>query len=217
MQSFRQHRRFGENVRAQYERNRHRFEESEKGTASITPEGFTNSDNSTTLPSTNTASTDSPETPSQSSSKTAVPLGGREPDLEKTGSATDDAHLQNRIIDRDGDTAHLDDAATDFDAHTRQAEKDIPPTRDNEDGRGRQYEEIRTATGSQRPVTRSRTASRVGSVLSRVGTRMHLTMTGVDLKTRTKENDHVFVVGYEGPDDELNPHNWSRWTRGLAT
>lgn len=40
-------------------------------------------------------------------------------------------------------------------------------------------------------------------------------MTGVDVHTpMTNEKghgtgDHVFVVGYQGPDDELDPHNWS--------
>lgn len=43
---------------------------------------------------------------------------------------------------------------------------------------------------------------------------IHATLTGVATRTLTGSDRQVYVVGYEGDDDELNPHNWStarRW------
>ena len=53
-----------------------------------------------------------------------------------------------------------------------------------------------------------------------IGTALGTTLTGIAVRDRsTKEggSGKVFVVGYEGPDDILNPHNWSKWTRFAAT
>ena len=51
-----------------------------------------------------------------------------------------------------------------------------------------------------------------------LGTRLGATMTGIEVRDRTtREGERVFVVGYEGDDDPLNPHNWSFVTRMGAT
>ena len=54
-----------------------------------------------------------------------------------------------------------------------------------------------------------------------LGTKLGTTMTGIDVRDRTtregKSGGRVFVVGYEGDDDPLNPHNWSFVTRMGAT
>ena len=52
------------------------------------------------------------------------------------------------------------------------------------------------------------------------GTAMGKTLTGIDVRDRsTKEggNGKVFVVGYEGENDIMDPHNWSLATRFAAT
>ena len=52
------------------------------------------------------------------------------------------------------------------------------------------------------------------------GTAMGKTLTGIDVRDRsTKEggNGKVFVVGYEGENDIMDPHNWSLSTRFAAT
>ena len=52
------------------------------------------------------------------------------------------------------------------------------------------------------------------------GTAMGKTLTGIDVRDRsTKEggNGKVFVVGYEGKNDIMDPHNWSLSTRFAAT
>jgi len=54
------------------------------------------------------------------------------------------------------------------------------------------------------------------------GTRLGLTLTGINVRDRTtKEGGQnagkVFVVGYEGANDNLDPHNWSFKKRVLVT
>lgn len=49
------------------------------------------------------------------------------------------------------------------------------------------------------------------------GHALHHTLTGIATRTLTGTNDQVFVVGYEGDDDDLNPHNWSYLRRWLVT
>ena len=53
------------------------------------------------------------------------------------------------------------------------------------------------------------------------GTALGETLTGIAVRSRTTheggKGDRVFVVGYEGEDDVLNPHNWSYATRVGAT
>ena len=53
-----------------------------------------------------------------------------------------------------------------------------------------------------------------------LGTTPGPTLTGIDVRDRsTKEGGEgkVFVVGYDGEKDILNPHNWSTWTKVGAT
>lgn len=71
-----------------------------------------------------------------------------------------------------------------------------------------------TQTHDARPNTQSRQSS----TLRTFGTRMGNALTGVDVRDRStnegRGEEQVFVVNWEGDDDELNPHNWSsakRW------
>ena len=62
-------------------------------------------------------------------------------------------------------------------------------------------------------ITTARTKQSMGTV---IGT----TLTGIEVRQRnTKEGGGgtVFVVGYEGENDSMNPHNWSKITRIGAT
>ena len=53
------------------------------------------------------------------------------------------------------------------------------------------------------------------------GTHLGLTLTGVDVRSRTTIEDkslgRVFIVGFDGPDDPSNPHNWSITKRVILT
>lgn len=54
----------------------------------------------------------------------------------------------------------------------------------------------------------------------RMGTAFGTTLTGIDVRDRGTEeagDGRVFVVGYEGENDMMNPHNWSFSTRLAAT
>ena len=70
--------------------------------------------------------------------------------------------------------------------------------------------ECRTPLGA---VTTTRTKQSMGTA---IGT----TLTGIEVRQRnTKEGGggNVFVVGYEGENDTMNPHNWSKITKIGAT
>ncbi|KAI9837023.1 MAG: hypothetical protein M1819_000672 [Sarea resinae] len=52
------------------------------------------------------------------------------------------------------------------------------------------------------------------------GTALGNTLTGIDVRDRTThegQSGKVFVVGYHGDEDSLNPHNWSTFVRIRAT
>lgn len=75
------------------------------------------------------------------------------------------------------------------------------------------------ASGLDRPgmLDRAETARTQHSM----GTTLGTALTGIHVRDRTTreggEKGRVFVVGYEGEDDSLNPHNWSFVTRWAAT
>ena len=63
--------------------------------------------------------------------------------------------------------------------------------------------------------------SRQSTTQQSIGTALGEALTGINVRRRrTKEGGgqgDVFVVGYEGENDHLNPHNWSRLTKIAAT
>lgn len=87
------------------------------------------------------------------------------------------------------------------------------------------YEPIRISSSSiSSASTHSAAPDRLAAVSTHrthtsTGATMGQTLTGVDMHTpHTNERghdsgSHVFVVGYQGLDDTLNPHNWSRSRR----
>lgn len=87
------------------------------------------------------------------------------------------------------------------------------------------YEPIRISSSSiSSASTHSAPPDRLATVSTHrtqtsTGATMGQTLTGVDMHTpHTNERghdsvSHVFVVGYQGLDDTLNPHNWSRSRR----
>lgn len=72
--------------------------------------------------------------------------------------------------------------------------------------------------GRERPdmIRRATTESRKS-----LGTNLGRALTGIDVRESTKTegggSGKVFVVGYEGDNDIMNPHNWSLATRIGAT
>nr|KAK5438411.1 hypothetical protein LTR18_008933 [Exophiala xenobiotica] len=76
-----------------------------------------------------------------------------------------------------------------------------------------------TSTTMSHPQDMTMTAA---STRSTIGASLGRMLTGVEVRTR-KTNEggpdqrKVFVVGYQGPDDPLNPHNWSITKRTCTT
>ena len=72
-----------------------------------------------------------------------------------------------------------------------------------------------------RPTNRSIFATNLGRMTTRssFATNLGRVLTGVDVRRRTPEEGtgEVFVVGYEGEHDPLNPHNWPFSKRLRAT
>lgn len=75
-----------------------------------------------------------------------------------------------------------------------------------------------------------RSDPRLGEALSKastrslhtVGTALGHSLTGINVRDRTTKEGgdrqrQVFVVGFEGDDDEMNPHNWSHLKRIRST
>lgn len=76
----------------------------------------------------------------------------------------------------------------------------------------------RVSQGGEAPEDMSR-ASTVPTRKS-IGTALGTTMTGIDVRDRSTNeggDGKVFVVGYEGDNDMMNPHSWSFFTRMAAT
>jgi hypothetical protein len=57
--------------------------------------------------------------------------------------------------------------------------------------------------------------------LQLTGTHLGIALTGVDVRSRTTIEDqtlgNVFVVGFDGPQDPENPHNWPIFKRIIVT
>jgi len=100
-------------------------------------------------------------------------------------------------------------------------EEEEHPSRDERE----ELERVPTAQASIMPLSSAQTKdarpnpqSRQSSTLRTWGTRMGISLTGVDVRDRSTNEgggeEQVFVVNWDGDDDDLNPHNWSsakRW------
>jgi Major Facilitator Superfamily len=107
-------------------------------------------------------------------------------------------------------------------------EKDIElgDVSSEDDGRELSGSTTRESSSSDRPrpvlSTVTTRDSKAGSHLGNMGTRLGNAMTGVDVRLRTtneggREKGKLFIVGFAGPDDPLNPHNWSKTRRMIIT
>ena len=104
--------------------------------------------------------------------------------------------------------------------------QDHPKTHDSEKQEESEgYAPIQTASVGRR-ASQSGQASEDMSRATTVptgkslGTALGTTLTGIEVRDRsTKEggDGRVFVVGYEGDNDMMNPHNWSFGARFAAT
>ncbi|KAK4694731.1 hypothetical protein P7C71_g2899, partial [Lecanoromycetidae sp. Uapishka_2] len=193
MQSFLQYKRFGKHVERQYQRDRSKAEalaqldDSNSASPSSSNEGALGAQ------------------PTQAQNQTDEDT--RDPEKGEQGLSP---ILQEQVQAQD----HVDHGAID-------SEK---PREQSVAGGG--FEPIRAAPPSGRSGSVRREEedhmSRASTVATRksMGTALGTTLTGIDVRDRsTREGGEgkVFVVGYEGENDPMNPHNWSFVTRFGAT
>ena len=72
--------------------------------------------------------------------------------------------------------------------------------------------------GGEVPENMSRTST--VQTKKSMGTALGTSLTGIEIRDRSTQeggDGKVFVVGYEGENDIMNPHNWSYLTRFAAT
>ncbi|KAK3168480.1 hypothetical protein OEA41_004928 [Lepraria neglecta] len=120
-----------------------------------------------------------------------------------------------------GEQAAGGDAATQAQDHTQTED----PEKQLAEKDGGSFEPIHSApSGREGSMAgeESEHMSRASTVATRrsLGTALGTTLTGIDVRDRsTKEGGQgkVFVVGYEGEKDIMDPHNWSFTTRIGAT
>ncbi|KAI9879166.1 MAG: hypothetical protein M1830_009365 [Pleopsidium flavum] len=80
-----------------------------------------------------------------------------------------------------------------------------------------------TAQSAAPSVERLGTLNRADTIKTQhsIGTNLGTALTGINVRDRTTREGggkgRVFVVGYEGECDSMNPHNWSFTTRWAAT
>lgn len=77
------------------------------------------------------------------------------------------------------------------------------------------------ATGEATHMSHALSRASTTATRKSIGTALGTTLTGINVRDRTthegKEGGKVFVVGYEGDHDIMDPHNWSFLTRIGAT
>ncbi|OJD35748.1 mfs general substrate transporter [Diplodia corticola] len=99
----------------------------------------------------------------------------------------------------------------------QEEQPDAAPTADAE-----QLDHHAAAT-TEEPAERTpspRPPSTTSRALQPVGTALGHALTGVSVRSRTSSQHpggKIFIVGYEGAHDPLNPHNWAYGTRVFAT
>ncbi len=99
------------------------------------------------------------------------------------------------------------------------------PEKEEEQAQSQGYANICVARTARRPslgreASDGMTKATTVATEKSEGTALGTTLTGIDVRNRsTKEggDGKVFVVGYEGENDIMNPHNWRFSTRLAAT
>lgn len=200
MQSFFQYRRFLIHLENQYERDR------EKTAALVQQQRSARHQSLAASAPSTSSSPSSSEEPSKKSSKSPLPdVGGDHRDLEKgEGSPSpSSASPPPRIDGPISSTREKTGAPIDAD---KAGHSTLP------------VEPAEPAEELAEPTPQLSRHSTLHTTPSATGTALGIALTGVSVRSRSPaRGGKVFVVGYEGPNDSLNPHNWSYATRIFAT
>ncbi|KAF2091218.1 MFS general substrate transporter [Saccharata proteae CBS 121410] len=202
MQSFRQYRRFRTHLERQYERDREKAAALAQARRSQRPISPVPSNTST----------------SSSSSSEFPDTADDERDLERAEGARE--MYTNPYADEHTTSHETPTAAAPAGALTGYAEKDQEQEMEKEETEGSPSSAEHTEPASNRPPSSLKRRS-TRHTLHTVGTALGITMTGVSVRSWKEQTEEkrrrAFVVGYEGPNDPLNPHNWGFGIRIWAT
>ena len=191
MQSFKQYRQFGEHVRERYERD-------EEKARVLAPSANSSTSNLTPLTATNSTYTVRNDTG---------------PDLEAAESSANKPNGPSQGV---GGQTSLFPSIGALNAPPESNQRSLSWSLPEGSSRRQERPPV-----SRRPTNRSILATNLGRVTTRssFATNLGRVLTGIDVRHRTPEEGtgEVFVVGYEGEHDPLNPHNWPFSRRLLAT
>ncbi|KAM0162969.1 hypothetical protein ACHAQE_003544 [Botrytis cinerea] len=225
MQSYLTYKRFGKLTEAQFERDRWRAEALERGNKDLQSENRNLDVNGRNGLGGNRHSSSSSSSSDNTGSSSASELHTH--DVEKAERGISKAPSLNSST---GENVYREKN----DAEHEQEQDD---ENGNANGNARSEPLDRIATRATAHTTRS-FGTRLGYTLTGIEVRElseQLTRTRTAAKTKTqsksKQNSHpndaenekegpretVFVVGYEGSKDHMDPHNWSLWRRGFCT
>ena len=191
MQSFLQHRRFKKHVTRQFERDKEKAEALRRGNAEL--------DLSPSVSPTTTAN------PSPASTDESIDT--RDPEKGEHSNGHDLEHDPEKGELSSGlESEHDLEESEQFNDHDPEKEEsDFPPTAEE------------AMDGSPTHISRASTAATQPTM----GTALGTALTGIHVRDRTTieggDKGKVFVVGYEGQHDNMDPHNWSFLLRLRAT
>lgn len=222
MQSYLTYKRFGRLTEAQFERDRLRAEALERGNKDV-HSGNLNLD----LVVNRRDGSGGLHSSSSSSSSSS----------DDTGSSATELHTHDiEKAERGIPNAPSLDSYAEENPYKEKNDADQEEEQDDESGNARSETLDRIATRATAHTTRS-FGTRLGYTLTGIEVRElseQLTRTRTASKTKSSsgksphandtgnakqggERETVFVVGYEGSNDHMNPHNWSMWRRGFCT
>ncbi|EKG13869.1 hypothetical protein MPH_08962 [Macrophomina phaseolina MS6] len=219
MQSFFQYRRFRTNLKKQYERDREK-------TAALAQQhrGRHGISQAASRSSTSFSSSEDSSSGSSSSSKSPLPAISNDHRDPEKGEGSHSHHSASapppfnstnvRTAPRhEGDAIRTEDVPA-----LNHATPPAEPAEEEEE----EEEELAHSTAPHQ-LSRPSTLHTTASSAATNGTALGLALTGVSVRSRSHDGrgggagGKVFIVGYEGPHDPLNPHNWSYATRIMAT
>ena len=187
MQSFLQHRRFKKHVIRQFERDKEKAEALRRGNTELD-----------LSPSVSPATI---ANPSQASSEDT--LDDRDPEKGE--------HANGYGLEHDPEKGELSPGLEDHDPEKSLHFNDHDP------------EKVDAIEGDENPEGRPTHMSRASTAATQhtMGTALGTALTGIHVRDRTTREGggkgKVFVVGYEGEQDKMDPHNWSFLLRLRAT
>ncbi|KAL1617339.1 hypothetical protein SLS54_007892 [Diplodia seriata] len=200
MQSFVQYRKFRTHLERQYERDREKTAAFAQQQHQQQPPGHDDHPR-------RTASTSSSSSSDASGSKSSLPSSPSSRDVVAQHPSADD----RRDVETGEGGGRGAPSSSAQEELTEAAATEAAPTADAAH-LDREPAEETTPSLNRHPTSRT---------LEPVGTALGHALTGISVRSRTSQHPDgrgkIFIVGYEGENDPLDPHNWGYGTRAYAT